>query len=383
MKNYILWVVRILVGLLFIFSGLIKLNDPTGFAIKLEEYFTVFGTEFLNPITVGLSIFICALEIVLGIALLLGIEGVLVSWGLLLMILFFTFLTFYSAYFNKVTDCGCFGDAIKLTPWESFTKDIVLTVLILYIFIFKTSIQSFFSQKLGWAIFGLGFLGSVLVGNYFYNHLPYIDFLPYKIGNKIAEQMTIPEGEQPDQYKVIYTLSNSKTQEVKEIDDREYISSGIWEDSTWAITQTSEPILVKKGYTPKIKNLRIISEDGLEFQEDMLNDENYSFWIVYEDFSNENKALAKALNDVSLLAEEFGFRTIGLTSASSEEVMEYRQTHKVFYEFYYCDATELKSMVRSKPGLLLIKNGVVINKWHYNDIPAIEELQKVFEGSSN
>jgi hypothetical protein len=113
------------------------------------------------------------------------------------------------------------------------------------------------------------------------------------------------------------------------------------------------------------------------------NDENYSFWIVYEDFSNENKALAKALNDVSLLAEEFGFRTIGLTSASSEEVMEYRQTHKVFYEFYYCDATELKSMVRSKPGLLLIKNGVVINKWHYNDIPAIEELQKVFEGSSN
>ena len=114
----LIWFSRIFVGLLFIFSGLIKVNDPTGFAIKLEEYFVVFGTEFFSPMAVGLSIFICAFEIVLGVALLFGAEAKKVAWGLLLLIVFFTFLTFYSAYFNKVTDCGCFGDAIKLTLWR-------------------------------------------------------------------------------------------------------------------------------------------------------------------------------------------------------------------------------------------------------------------------
>ena len=127
-------ILRLLTGVLFIISGLIKANDPVGFGIKLEEYFTVFNTEFMIPLATGLAIFVCVAEIALGIALLLGYKSKLTLWLLLLMMIFFTFLTFYSAYFNKVTDCGCFGDAIKLTPWQSFSKDIILLVMILIMF---------------------------------------------------------------------------------------------------------------------------------------------------------------------------------------------------------------------------------------------------------
>ncbi|MEI6523595.1 MAG: DoxX family protein, partial [Bacteroidota bacterium] len=146
--KYIVAICRILVGVLFIISGLIKANDPIGFSYKLQEYFEVFGMEFFVPFALTLSVLITVFEIVCGVATLIGSRMKLFSWLLLLMIIFFTFLTFYSAYFNKVTDCGCFGDALHLTPWQSFTKDIVLLVWILPIFLWRNKIQPLFSSKL-------------------------------------------------------------------------------------------------------------------------------------------------------------------------------------------------------------------------------------------
>ena len=139
--NIVVQITRILTGVLFIFSGLIKLNDPVGFSFKLEEYFVVFGTEFMVPLALTLAVFLCVFEVVTGLALILGVYRRWTMWGLLLMIIFFTFLTFYSAYFNKVTDCGCFGDAIPLTPWQSFTKDVILSVAILFLFIRQKAIK--------------------------------------------------------------------------------------------------------------------------------------------------------------------------------------------------------------------------------------------------
>ena len=179
------------VGVLFIFSGLIKINDPVGTAIKLEEYFEVFSTDIapffssLKPAALFLSIFLSALEIVLGVALLVRWKLKEVLWLLLAMIVFFTFLTFYSAYFNKVTDCGCFGDAIKLTPWESFTKDIVLLVMIVVLLMTQRYLQPFISQQAGATLTALTALLSVGIGWYAYENLPYIDFRAYKIGNNI------------------------------------------------------------------------------------------------------------------------------------------------------------------------------------------------------
>ncbi|WP_349290807.1 BT_3928 family protein [Anseongella ginsenosidimutans] len=244
------WICRIPVGLLFIFSGLIKANDPMGFGFKLEEYFVVFGIEWLSPLAVSLSILICSLEIVLGVAVLLGARIRLTAWGLLLLILFFTWLTFYSAWFNKVTDCGCFGDAIKLTPWQSFTKDLILLALILPIFLYRRRIQPVFSKTgsnlalLLAAVLSLGF------GLYTYFYLPVVDLLPYKVGNHLPSLMTMPPDAEPDVFKVIYTLKNKKTGELREMDDKEYLSTKIWENPDWEYVKASDPILVKKGYTP-------------------------------------------------------------------------------------------------------------------------------------
>lgn len=147
MKKNLVWFCRIAVGLLFIFSGLIKANDPLGFSYKLVEYFEVFHTTFLNGLALSLAIFLCALEMLFGFALLIGARGKQVAWGLLLLIIFFTFLTFYSAAFKVVQSCGCFGDAIPLTPWQSFSKDLVLLLLIVFIFINRNLIQPLFNKK--------------------------------------------------------------------------------------------------------------------------------------------------------------------------------------------------------------------------------------------
>src|SRR6201989_2535091 len=149
MKNSVIWFCRIGVGLLFIFSGLIKINDPLGFSYKLEEYFEVFHITFLNDFALSISIILCSLEIILGFALLTGVRAVSVAWGLLLLIIFFAFLTFYSAYFQVVQTCGCFGDAIPLTPWQSFSKDVVLLLLIIVLFINRKRITPVFNKNKG------------------------------------------------------------------------------------------------------------------------------------------------------------------------------------------------------------------------------------------
>ncbi|GIV43568.1 MAG: hypothetical protein KatS3mg035_0691 [Bacteroidia bacterium] len=234
---------RILVGLLFIVSGLIKANDPIGFSYKLDEYWQVFGMEWMSPMSLAISVFICVAEVVLGVAVLFGAQMVLVSWSLLLMIIFFTFLTFYSAYFNKVTDCGCFGDAVKLTPWESFTKDVVLLVFILIIFFYRNKVKSVFKSKVGdWALILIATIATGYFSLHCINHLPVKDFRPYAIGKNIKEQMTLPEGAKKDIYEITLVYKNTVTGEVKEFSQTDYP----WQDSTW-MWQETKNILVQKG----------------------------------------------------------------------------------------------------------------------------------------
>ena len=190
-------IARFLVGALFIFSGFIKLNDPLGFSYKLQEYFApeVLNLEFLSPYALLISVILVIVEVLLGIALLIGYRKKVTLWLLLAMILFFTFLTFYSAYFNKVTDCGCFGDAIPLVPWESFIKDVILLVLILFLFVFQKHIQPIFKNTIVQnSIIFLSFVGCMCFGYYVLMHLPWLDFRAYKVGSNIAENMKIPEG---------------------------------------------------------------------------------------------------------------------------------------------------------------------------------------------
>ena len=189
-------IARFIVGALFIFSGFIKLNDPLGFSYKLQEYFSaeVLGLEFLSPYALLIAIVLVIVEILLGIALLIGHRKKITLWLLLLMIAFFTFLTFYSAYFNKVTDCGCFGDAIPLVPWESFIKDVILLVLILFLMFTQKHIKPLFAKLTNTILIFISFIACMAFGYYVLMHLPWLDFRAYKEGSNIAEGMTVPEG---------------------------------------------------------------------------------------------------------------------------------------------------------------------------------------------
>ncbi|RYD79971.1 MAG: DoxX family protein [Sphingobacteriales bacterium] len=380
MRKIALTFSRIFVGILFTFSGLIKANDPLGFGYKLQEYFEVFHINFLIPVATGIAILLCTLEIVLGALLLLGFWAKKVSFGLLLLIIFFTLLTFISAFFKVVTSCGCFGDAIPLTPWQSFSKDLVLLVLIVYIFLNKNLIQpAFVKTPLQRKIAAAVTLISLLFSLYTYNFLPVIDFLPYKVGAHIPSLMVIPPGEKPDEFKIMYHLKNKATKAEKDLSDKDYLKTEIWKDNNWEIVGEPTKTLVKKGFDPKIKDLIITDASGTDYTKELIENPYYSLvFVAY----NLNDANVKAIGDLNALAmnatQQFNIRTVLLTSNSAVDASRFIKASNLFSEVFYADAVPLKSMVRANPGVLLLKNGVVVNKWHFHNVPDFDELSSKY-----
>ena len=380
MKPGLLIFSRLFVGILFIFSGLIKANDPLGFGYKLQEYFEVFHMPFLSGIATGIAIFLCVLEIVLGILLLLGLWSRKVITGLLAIILFFTFLTFVSAAFKVVTSCGCFGDAIPLTPWQSFGKDIILLILIVYLYIYRDRVLPLIkkerSQMVILVLVLIASLGFSLVT---YSRGPFIDFLPYKVGANLPELMKMPEGAVPDEFLIMYHLENQATGESKDMSDKDYLKTEIWKDTSWVITGDPVKKLIKKGFEPKIKDLAISDASGTDYTKELIENPYYNLIIVAYDLGATNDKAMAELNQTALQAEkDFNIRTVLLTSNSAQDAAAFSKRLKLFTEIFYADAVPLKSMVRANPGVLLLKNGVVINKWHYNTMPSFEFLADTY-----
>ncbi|WP_421875179.1 BT_3928 family protein [Marinoscillum sp.] len=359
--RYIYEAARYLVGALFIFSGIIKINDPIGTAIKLEEYFEVFAYDFAPffewfvPAALFLAILLSVLEVVLGIALIIGFKMPRTSWALLLMIIFFTFLTFYSAYFNKVTDCGCFGDAIKLTPWESFYKDIILLVLIVAIFINRHNFKPWFSEKFGY----IKVIGSTVVftllANYAVRHLPFIDFRAYAIGNHLPTLMQPSE-----ELKYEYVM----TKEGEEFTFDSYPSDKSFEFKAMN--------LVNPEAQPKITDLSVWNDDG-DFTEQLLTGDKLLF-IIY----SVDKASTAHIDEIkSLAAQVKGAEPWVLTASGYEDFERFRHEVQLAVPYFYADATVLKTMVRSNPGIMLLSNGTVLGKWHQNDTPEAADINRL------
>ncbi|QPH38807.1 BT_3928 family protein [Pedobacter endophyticus] len=380
MKNIVLGFSRFFVGVLFIFSGLIKANDPLGFGYKLQEYFDVFHLSFLNGAATGIAILLCTLEIVLGALLLFGFWSRKVAWGLLLLIVFFTLLTFVSAAFKVVTSCGCFGDAIPLTPWQSFSKDVVLLVLIIIIFVNKDLIRPIFKKEstqrniaIVVTLLSLGF------GLFTYNVLPVIDFLPYKVGAHIPSLMVIPPGEKPDEFEIMYHLKNKKTKAEKDMSDKAYLKTEIWKDDNWEIVGEPQKRLVKKGFEPKIKDLIITDASGTDYTKELIENPYYNLIFVAYDLKNADEKAIGKLNALALNAtQQFNIRSVLLTSNSAQDAEAFIKKNNLFSEVFYADAVPLKSMVRANPGILLLRNGVVVNKWHYHNVPTFDQLSRKY-----
>lgn len=358
-------IARVLVGLLFIYSGLIKANDTVGFAYKLVEYFEVFGTHFFVPLATPLSIFICIFEVVLGFALLIGARMKLTLWLSVLMIVFFTFLTFYSAYFDKVNSCGCFGDAIKLTPWQSFTKDIVLLALLMIIFIGKQHISPLFRPRLENLALIIAIIASTAFPLYTYNYLPVKDYRAYKIGTNLYEAMH-------PKLKYFYMLKNKKNGEQKEFESWPENWDAAWDfvtSRTESITEGIEPII---GFTMQNKY-------GEDYTDEFLQKEAYKFILVEYDLKKANKAVQGRINDFAAVCAMNNIEFVGLTSSDTTLQKEFIKEHNIMYPFYTNpDDVPLKTMIRSNPGLMMLKGPVVADMWHYNSFPAFDDLKEKY-----
>ena len=320
--RYIVGVVRIFVGILFIISGFIKLNDPVGFSFKLEEYFSqgVLDLPVFVPYALTISIIVVILEVLLGVFLIVGFKVKFTLWSLLGMIVFFTFLTFYSAYFNKVTDCGCFGDAIKLTPWESFTKDVILLALILLLFFGKKYISPLFRPFLGKALIGLSLLFCLIYVNHVLNHLPVIDFRPYEIGKNIEDGMGVPEG----------------------------APKAIFE------------------YEPPVHDFTI-EQNGEDFAGQLLQEPKLLMIVAY-DLRKSDLDAFKEVKRITDKALKNGYKVIGMSASGPDQTDALVADNNLGFQFYFTDETTLKTIVRSNPGALVLEKGTIEQKVHYNDL---------------
>lgn len=500
----IIQIARALTGLLFIFSGVVKLNDPSGFSIKLNEYFDVFaqdvsvkqdslkfvltqganvvgnktmvlysfdsekefsvntriepqadstgkvlrydaeltvkvGNDVFDPIpltfqdsqsltmlaakamvgektiyqkdfrigitsqqsvseslnvqpyvkaegflydffksmkdyTLILSVFVCSLEVILGFALIVGWQITLTSWLILLLIVFFTFLTFYSAYFNKVTDCGCFGDFIKLKPWQSFNKDLILLVLILIVFFGKNHIKPWFSKKFGWKFMAVISVFTVVFGVWCYLFLPVWDFLPYKKGNDIAKIMRdVPAGmRSTDSIEIVWVM--------KKGNDSATISTAQFSDYTkkgWEYSRRIDKVVIE-GYRSPIHDFAINDPaTGTDLKDSFLNYNGYQLVYAVTFLEQSYKGCIPEIKEIAAWAKDAGVKMNALTATSPEPATAFSKKHGLGFDFYSSDQKMLMTIARYNPTLYLFKGSVVVKKWSGRELPSIKRLQKL------
>ena len=361
-------IARVLVGTLFIFSGLVKAIDPLGLAYKMQEFFEVWAAggylknlmNWLNNYAVGFSIFMITLEVVLGLALLIGWQKKLTSWLLFLLTLFFTFLTAFVLFSGKIRACGCFGDCISLTPIQTFTKDIVLTLLIIVILIGQKHIQPLFKKMIGAVIVLLSLIAVLWLQFYVLKHLPVKDCLPYKIGNNILELRKTPADATYDKY--AYTYFYKKGNEEKDFD------YGKQPDSTWVLDADKQPNkrLIKKGNgkLALINDFSFNTESGNDTTEAILNQQEEYYLLFAKDFDKKNDTWYKEFTGFYSNNKQVVY-FITSDSKTANEIFNISGTFKL--SIFSCDVTAIKTAARVNPTLFLMKGAVIQNKWSWED----------------
>ncbi len=366
------WISRILFGITFIFSGFVKAVDPLGSAYKFQDYFLAFNLEWLSWSALPLAVLLSSLEFIVGVAVLLGLKMRWSAWIALLFMAFFTPLTLYIALNNPVPDCGCFGDAIIISNWATFYKNIVITGAAILIFIYRRAIGPLWSSKKD--LYLLGITALLIVGFSVYNifYLPVIDFRPWKVGNNVNELVTST----PEQADIYLVFENKETGETTEYPASDYP----WDDAEWMAQwefkeQRSEVITPYQD--APISNFVIQDEYGDDYTEAYIANPDYQFiGVAYDLTSTNTSAFTTKINDLALEAMDHGYSFIVITGTPYEMIEEFRHEHQTPYPFYQAGEIELKTIIRSNPGLLLMKDGVVLDKWSHRRIPAFEEIKQ-------
>ncbi len=369
---------RILLGLVFTFSGFVKAVDPVGSAIKFGDYFNAMGLPKLGAYSLFFAFLLSGLEFLVGFALLFNLKVRIASWGALAFMIIFTPLTLWIALKNPVTDCGCFGDAIKLTNWETFWKNIILLILSIFLLIKSVDIEKKLSVKIEFIVLGTAVLFIFIFQWYNYNHLPVIDFRPYSVGTHIPDKMTVPD-DAPKDSTVTY-LYYEKDGLVKEFTMDNYP----WEDSSW-VWKDTKTVVVRHGYMPPIHDLEIYKfefnslngESDHNILDQLLADTSYSLLLISYDLKSAPVKPLQKLAELINYAQVHKYKSYFITSSNSTDILKMHSKLPYIINFYLADATTLKTIIRSNPGLVLLKNGTVIAKWHYNDFPDIKEFEEI------
>ncbi len=361
------WVARLLAGTVFIFSGFVKGIDMTGSVIKFDEYFQAFHLDFLSFLSPPLSYLFPAIEFMIGISLFFNLRPRAGAWGLLLFMAFFTPLTLILALFNPVSDCGCFGDALVLTNWQTFYKNLILLALAILLFAGRKQLSSSWSPPVSLGLLLVFFAAFTTLSVYSYRHLPVIDFRPYSIGTNIPEKMTFPEDAPRDVYKTILIYEKNGIQ-------KEFTTDNFpWQDSTWKFVDQHSTLL-KKGYTPPIHDFSITLPDGTDITDQVLTSEGYTFLLVSPDFE---KADTGGLHRALPLYRSCQERNIAFYVVTASPKGDAHRLRGAPYPIPWTnmDETTCKTIIRSNPGLVLLKKGTILGKWHYRDIPAPSSLK--------
>lgn len=361
-KQLMVHVLRFTYGAFLIFSGSVKILDPLGFSYKLQEYFEVFGMDWVIPLTLILSIFICVFEIFIGLFLISGVQVKKTMYANLMLMIGFTFLTFYSAYFNAVTDCGCFGDFMKLEPWVSFQKDVMLLVVSLILFIYQSNIAVLFNTHNTRRILVVAFIVVIFVPFNALSHLPFIDFRAYKIGANITEGRKLPENAVKDIYEDVWYYEING--EVKEFST---------DQKPWEIegAQFKDRIskLILKGDEPLIHDFDIVDNvNDLDMTDSILNMERVMLVVCYDIEKTAISGHTK-INQLITASLADGTPVYGLSSSSENDIKIKLSKSDLDYPYFLVDQTTLKTMIRANPGVVVIEYGVVANKWHWRDVP--------------
>lgn len=354
---------RILVGILFIFSGLVKANDPLGLCYKMQEFFQVLHLNFLSSAALALAIIMIGFEIIAGVALLLGYKMRLFGTLLLLLMILFLFLTAFAYLTGKIKECGCFGDCLPITAGMSFWKDVILFILVLFLFAGRKRIKPAFGKFFTVVFMLIGIFIAFGTQWYALNHLPWVDCLPYKVGNNIPDLMKIPPGATPDQYASVFVYE-------KNGEKKEFTEDDIpWQDSTWHYVSREDKLIKKGNAEPKIQDFIITDFSGNDSTDLVLHHTGYTFLFMVNNVRDAGKGWKAKMEHLQMDCAQYGIKLYGITSSGLSDVTQFKQDHDLHFPFLQMDGTVIKTAARSNPCLILLKNGTILGKWHYHDMP--------------
>lgn len=367
---------RFLLATVFVFSGFVKAIDPLGTLYKIQDYLTAMGMSHVFPenLLFYVAVLLGCLEFCLGTYLLFGIRRRITTHLLLILMSVMTPLTLWLALENPISDCGCFGDAIALTNWETFWKNVGITVAVVVIFKRNRLITPLLSVRFDWlaALYSWAYI--LLMAGYCIWYLPIFDFRPYHIGANIREGMEIPEGKEPTLYETRFILQKDGVEKEFRLEN--------YPDSTWIFVD-SKTVVKEKGYEPPIQDFVILRQtDEEDITDQILDDKNYTFLLVAHQLDKADDSSIDLINELYDYSLEHGYRFYALTSSSDEDILKWQEYTGAEYLFAKADDITLKTMVRSNPGVILLKEGVVINKWSTHELPDEYQLTDRLENLS-